>query len=71
MWVLRSKVNGKLFSNLKDYEFIWDDDNPYIFKDSSERCWYMPGKMRANVYARVIDPENVWQMVAEEVSECL
>jgi hypothetical protein len=71
MWVLRSKVNGKLFSDIKNCTFIWDNENPYIFKDFSERCWYMPGKMRANVYAQVIDPEDVWQMVAEEIGECL
>lgn len=71
MWVLRSKVNGKLFSDIKNYEFIWDDENPYIFKDSEDRCWKMPGKINAASTKAVIDPEDVWQMVAEEISECL
>ena len=67
MWVLRSKVNGKLYSDAKTVfnvvgdrvEVIFDDLNPYIF-----------GREYAAWLTRnVVDLQNVWDMVAEEVVE--
>ena len=63
MWVLRSKVNGKLFSDVdmtdENEELIWDDNDPWKFGREND-AWF------ARLF---IDPENVWDMVAEEVVE--
>lgn len=59
MWVLRSKVNGKLFSDVSEEEnaVIWDDNDPWKFGREND-AWF------ARLF---VDPDDVWQMVAEEV----
>ncbi len=65
MYVLRSKVNSKLYSEAKTVfslvgdkvEIIWDDDNPYKFK----------GEYPALLVKNIVDIGNEWKMVVEEV----
>lgn len=61
MWVLRSKVNGKLFSDVdtttEEEELVWDDDNPWKFGREND-AWF------ARLF---VDQDDVWQMVAEEI----
>ena len=63
MWVLRSKVNNLLLSDVLYVkpEFVWNTDTAYTFAKESD----------ARFAGKFLDPENVWQMVAEEISECL